>query len=343
MHLPFTPAIETSMIKHDGDLVGDAGDYTVTTVWTSGLPPTDRRFHMQLVGWGDWLHIETAGISVTNLSMGSAAAYWPVAMPGYVISQELTKLDDNYAAPEVVRYDAVPVNPWEVTGPILLRVAFDDTTNHLTTSFSLDGGATFQSPFTAMPLFRFGGIVDHELYAGAAAVQTGPVPQPTQYVDLRGFEVKQSSSSLRKVKWHAKEFNVPFHGNPTEGGATLNLRVDGVTQCFRMPASGWEEQSYGRYRYVDQYRVHGPVRRARVGGGLKGSFEAKIEVLGPPDDVMLAPPNPGTQMDANLEVAGLTDYCSTSTGGRIRANDAKTFKVQSAPSPASCAVSACSP
>ena len=347
MHLPYVPNIDLSVMKHQVAPARYAGDYTITATWLPALPETDRRFHVQLIGQGDWLRVESAGISVTNLSATSAAAYWPAAMPGYAISQELTQLDSGYHAPEIVRYDAVAVNAEAVTGPIVLRLTVDDATDTLTTSFSLDGGATFQSPFTPLPLFRFGGIVDHEIVAGAAAVQAGPLPKPDVHVAMRSFEVKKTASGVRKITWHAKQWNVtffqetPLYDIPLD--VALNVAVDGVTQCFRMPSIGWTEVGYQKYKYLDRLRVHGPVERARLSAGFSGYLDIKIKVVGDANDVVLVPPNPGTQADMTMEVSGLTDYCTSSTGGRLRRNTERVFKVQSAPPPASCVVAGCGP
>src|SRR5262249_17743217 len=46
-----------------------------------------------------------------------------------------------------------PIDPAAITGPVVLRLAFDDATNVATTSVSLDGGATYQSPLTPTQIF----------------------------------------------------------------------------------------------------------------------------------------------------------------------------------------------
>jgi hypothetical protein len=343
MDLPYTPGIDVSMMSYDVAAPAGAGSYTVTAVWAPTLPATDRRFHVQLIGHGNGiLDIESAGISVTNLARDTASAYWPAARSGFAISQESTELDDGYAAPELVTYYAVPVTAASITGSIVLRLTVDDVAKTLTTSFSLDGGTTFQSPFPPVGLFRLPGIGEHEIHVGAAAVQTGSPPHPTQYLGVRAFEIR-STPSLRKLQWHAKQFNVPLWDDPVAAGVTLNLVVDGATRCFRMPAGGWRELHYARYAYVDRAGAYGPVRKARLTRGPGYTFDARVQVVGTPDDVGLAPPNRDALVDSNFEVGGLTDYCSSSAGGRIRVNNERAFKLQDAPPPAACGVSACTP
>ena len=64
---------------------------------------------------------------------------------------------DADAFPEL---SSVPVTPSAITGDIVLRTAYDATTRLYTTTFSLDGGTTFQSPFGTL---------------SAAPTATGPV------------------------------------------------------------------------------------------------------------------------------------------------------------------------
>jgi hypothetical protein len=164
---------------------------------------------------------------------------------------------------------------------------------------------------------------------------------------MRGFEVKKTASGVRKVTWHAKQWNVasfqetPLYDIPLD--VALNVALDGVVQCFRMPAIGWTEVGYQKYKYLDKLRVHGPVQRARISAGFTGSLDFKVQVVGDADDVVLVPPNPGTHVDVTMEVSGLTDYCTSSAGGRLRTNNERVFKVQTAPPPASCGVAACGP
>ena len=342
MDFPYEPKLDQSVVSHATPAARSDGSYTVVAQWTPNLSETDRRVHLQLVGHGDWLFIESAGLSITNLSPAVAAAYGPSVLPGYAISQELSRLNSGYDPPALIRYDAVPLDPASVTGSIVFRLAVDVEASMVTTSFSLDGGATFQSPFPPLPMFWVGGVVKHDIIAGAAAVQVGPLPHKNGYLGLRSFEIKSSSSS-RKVKYHAKEARIPLWDNPTEGGVTLNVVVDGVTKCFRMPTGGWTMIRYGTYKYLDREGTYGPVRRAKLSRGISRDFDVRVDAIGSADEIGLAPPNPGLRVDTNLEVAGLTDFCSSSVGGKLRANHERVFKIQSSPPPTSCAVSACAP
>jgi hypothetical protein len=87
--------------------------------------------------------IEAVGLTVTNLSPSSAAQQGsPV---GYSVNQSLTH--GFGAGFSTLQSNSASFDPAAVTGQIVLRMSLDDATDMVTTSFSLDGGATFQSPF----------------------------------------------------------------------------------------------------------------------------------------------------------------------------------------------------
>jgi hypothetical protein len=47
-------------------------------------------------------------------------------------------------------WQGIPISESDITGDILLSMNFDDTNDQFTADFSLDGGATFQSPFAPL-------------------------------------------------------------------------------------------------------------------------------------------------------------------------------------------------
>src|SRR5262249_28293161 len=74
----------------------------------------------------------------------------------------------------------VAIDPSTITGPIALRMTFDDATDLLTCSFSLDGGATFQSPFAPIQAFKH--VADEEILLGAGALPDS-TPPPCANID----------------------------------------------------------------------------------------------------------------------------------------------------------------
>jgi hypothetical protein len=176
MHDPGTDVIigqvnvDTSTIENEEAVVPGAGNFTATSYWVPTLPGTDEEFHFQLYGIGPSV-IESAGLQVTNMSAASAAAQSPPGVAGYAVSQVLVRIGGSGD-----RTDTVPINPAAVTGQIVFRGSYDDTTQLLTCSFSLDGGTTFQSPFPPVSIFQ--GVPSSEILLGAGAVTT-PSTEPT--------------------------------------------------------------------------------------------------------------------------------------------------------------------
>jgi hypothetical protein len=318
-----------------------AGNFVMTSDWSPPLPALNAELHMQLYSISPI--IEAAGITLTNLSPEVATQQGNGSIAGYSVSQSVTQ--GVGAGFTTVQFGSVPINPASVTGAIVLRMSFDDATDTLTCSFSVDGGATFQSPFAPMHIFN-GGVTDYDVLLGAAALApNGVPPPPTQTSPLDLLVVKtRATPESRRVTYKASFLRGQgiFVGNPTSGGATLNLKVDAVSQCFRMPASGWSRSGPG-YKYVDRAGSHGPVKVAGFRQKANGGVQIKVALDGSRGPIDIVPPNPGIQGDANFHVAGSGEYCASTVGGTIHPNDARTFKVKKAPAPPGCYVTACSP
>jgi hypothetical protein len=266
------------------------------------------------------------------------------SIAGYSVSQLLTQ--NIGSAFTTLQLDTVPITPSSITGPIVLRMVFDDATNMLTCSFSLDGGTTFQSPFPPMHVFN-GGVVDYDILLGASGLVRNSVPPPTsQTMPLQLLSVKNPADPAgRRITFKATSprGNGNFLvGDPTVGGARLNLKLDAVTQCFPMPRDEWTR--FGRtFTYRDPLGIHGPVKKATLKQTGSGGIQNKVVIVGNHGPVYVVPPNPGAQGDGNFTVGGGTQYCTSTAGGTIHPNDARTFKARNAPAPASCNVAACSP
>jgi hypothetical protein len=160
--------LDISNVEFEEHVLNGAGDFTVTSYWVSGLPALNTGFHFQLYEIGA-NGIEAAGLQV-NHNDATTAHGDPV---GYAISQEVTFVSGN----GIPQHDAIAVDPSSVTGAIVLRMAFDDANDALTTSFSLDGGATFKSPFPPLHVFQV--VDEHEILIGANSMQStdgGPPP-----------------------------------------------------------------------------------------------------------------------------------------------------------------------
>jgi len=163
---------------------------------------------------------------------------------------------------------------------------------------------TFQNPFQPMQIFN-SGVTDYDILLGAAGV-TPPPPPPTQTIPLRLLLVRNSSDpASRRVVYKANSprDNLKFFAGPTVGGATLKVKLDTVTQCFAMPASGWSR--FGRtYTYADPGGSHGPVKAAQFKQTRTGGIQNRALIIGANGPVGIVPPNPGVEGDTNFHIGG---------------------------------------
>jgi hypothetical protein len=333
--------LEISTIENEDHEIGDGeGDFTMISDWGITLPATNSEFHMQLYSISPI--IEAAGLTVNNTSP-EVAAQPPGGIAGYSVSQSVTQgFGDGFT---VIQQNAVPIDAGSVTGHIILRMAFDDATDMLTCSFSLDDGQTFQS-FPPMHIFN-GGVSDYEVLLGAAGI-TPPSPPPTPFlVPMKSFEVKNPSTpAARKVRYTAKALGLyaPSFGYLAGLGAGLTVKVDDTTQCFFLPpGNSWAQKSAGNgYTYRDSTGVYGPVKVMSVRRANNGTFQTKAVILGKNGTLDLVPPNPGVRADVRLTLGNGDEYCASTAAGAIVKNDAKVFKAKNAPAPATCGV-VCSP
>ena len=342
-------SVDVSNIENEEAVGNGAGDFTATVYWEPSWALTDQEFHFQLYELGPL--IESAGLSV-----GSASAAVPPVITGPSISQALTQISGTY---DTLQYDTVPIDLNDVTGQIVLRISFDDATDTITNSFSLDGGTTFQSPFPPMPAFV--GVDDYEFLLGGGVIEgpapaatptptrtPTPTPTPTplptpQPVGMHLFVVKNPSGpASRKILYKVRDFGHTVVGDPTIGGATFRIQLDNQDQCFSLPAAGWSRLGDAGFKYKDPNAVYGAVRTARIkkSGNL---FKIKLLVLGRQGPVIILPPNPGILAYTNLSFGNGADYCSSSEGAALGPNNAKTFKARGALAPPICNLPACTP
>jgi hypothetical protein len=337
MHSPGTDVnigpvhVDTSNIEKEDDVQDGAGNFTATSYWVPALPGTNQEFHMQLYGVGSV--IESAGLQVTNMSPEVAAAKSPPGIAGYAIGQVLIHI-----GPDTVQSSAVALDPADVTGAIVFRLSFDDATNALTASFSLDGGVTFQSPFPPMTIFQ--GVSASEILLGAATDISLPPP-----VNPPCGSVAPTSNAVLRLK-HSIMFRgilgaaagVPPAFNPAVDGAEAviaSTTVGGMVLAPSIPGGpggcgpldGWLVPSASGYRYRNRSNALPPScapgsaqglreltirdRRARRGQLV---FKLKAESAAPlPQSEVLASVTLGS---GNAGICGsATFFCANYTGG----------------------------
>jgi hypothetical protein len=159
---PITLDISTLECEHE--LTDGGGDFTVASYWAPVPPGLNQQLHFQIYGLG--VIVESLGITVNNFDATVAPAEG--APVGHSIAQQLTFLGSSPVPPQS---DVVAVDLSAATGAIVLRMEFDDATNLVTTSFSLDGGTTYQNPFAPLPAFNV--VPDGEILLGARRPSSG--------------------------------------------------------------------------------------------------------------------------------------------------------------------------
>jgi len=227
---------EISTVESTEELANGLGNFVVTTYWDPAPLPVNRQFFLQVYGTSPV--IEATGITLSNLDAAMAAGSG--APEGYSVQFSRVFPLGNQLPPVT---EVVGIDSGTITGPIALRLTFDDATDLMTASFSLDGGTTFQSPSAAIQAFKLS--PDGELLIGAAAIPTsGPPPtcpyviQPAkvkfQRVDAAPGEQKFRMSGSAHIPLGVP----PFIDPPSEGLTLAATTGTGLTQPIVVPGGG---------------------------------------------------------------------------------------------------------
>jgi len=206
------------------------GSFTAQSSWPSLVVPPGNLIHMSILfsAEDDAQPWETFGIDISNF-----------APDGLVISQHLIRTDhDVWSVPQVVD---VPLDPATITGPAIFRAAVDDEAKLAQASFSLDGGATFQSPFPPIAVFQ-DTTVAHVLLGAdphaAPSVTTTTLPG----CQAAPFRVRRASIVLDFAGQARDAISLtgalPLPPGVVGAGQTVTVDVGGVQRTFQLDANG---------------------------------------------------------------------------------------------------------
>jgi len=208
-----------------------------------------------------------------------------------------------WSVPQVVD---VPLDPATITGPVVFRTHVDDAAKLAQASFSLDGGATFQSPFPPTPVFQDTTMARVLLGADPHAAPSLPTTtirtSTTTTTTLPGcqatpFRVRRASIVLDFAREGRDAVSLtgtlPLPG-VVAAGQTVTVDVGGVQRTFQLDATGRGRVGRDRIRRLliarvqrfdvehrPQPRHRGPRRIARghtgqhEGGGAEPSHGAR--------------------------------------------------------------------
>jgi hypothetical protein len=229
---------EISTVESTEELANGAGNFVVTAYWDPAPLPTNRQFFLQIYGTSPV--IEASGLTVSNLDAATAASS---GLPtGYSVQFSRVFPLGNQEPPVAA---AVPINPSTISGPIVLRLSFDDPTDMLTASFSLDGGANFQSPFPALQAFKL--APDGELLLGAAAIPTVVQPGECPYgIDPAKVRFQRLADPIGQQSFRVSGTasipiptgGPPFIEPPAQGAAIAAISGSGHLEAFTIPGGG---------------------------------------------------------------------------------------------------------
>jgi len=216
------------------------GSFTAQSTWPSLVVPPQNLIHMSILfsAENDAQPWETFGIDISNF-----------APAGLVISQHLIRTEHGvWSVPQ--DWD-VPLDPATITGPVIFRAAVDDEAKLAQVSFSLDGGATFQSPFPPTPVFQGTTIARVLLGADPQAAPSVPTTtirrSTTTTTTLPGcqgtpFSVRRASVVLDFMREARDAISLtgtlPLPAGVVAAGQTVTVDVAGVQRTFQLDATG---------------------------------------------------------------------------------------------------------
>jgi hypothetical protein len=177
---------EESEIRLEDNLgvVNGAGDFIATSRWLPIIPA-----HTQIYGMSTYLDspldVYTGAIHIGIINVGPLFGdiFDTPAGLGIFFQEDLEGIDVEYT-------QLFPIDADDISDSILFSTYFDDSTDLFTGSFSLDGGATFLSPFTPIYTHMNEAVFDGwGLHAISYDVQS--VPEPATFLlmatGLAGF------------------------------------------------------------------------------------------------------------------------------------------------------------
>jgi hypothetical protein len=140
--------LDISQVYYAQRVTRDAGDFRVDAAWWSTVLHYGDFNHLSVFAYADpsnpYGQYEVVGVALSDPTPDDASAAYSATR--FVVRFLGGKF-------EPVATDSVPVDPATISGEVVLRHAFDATTDSVTTAISLDGGTTFSEPFAPVSLF----------------------------------------------------------------------------------------------------------------------------------------------------------------------------------------------
>jgi hypothetical protein len=151
-----------------------SGDFTAIAYWDPVVPDLGHHYHFSAFTYGGagGLYNEIFGLAILRSDAGLQ------------VEQHLTEIDQYAGIYQNTMLDYVSIDEADVTGRIVFRIDYDDATNTATSSFSLDDGGTWQSPFASAPIFQGRTVGQFLLSADPTAGPSGSTTTSTTTTTL---------------------------------------------------------------------------------------------------------------------------------------------------------------
>src|SRR6185295_6335859 len=146
-HLPGPDglALDLTEVASRPNVYKGGGDFIATAIFDPVIPPDQHFYHFTMYTYGGPTYFnELFGIDIHSLDGVT------------IVEQHLVELDLTIPVYRTVQTESQVVTAHDITGQIYFRVAYDDTAGTVVSSFSVDGGNTFQSPFSPAPIMTEG-------------------------------------------------------------------------------------------------------------------------------------------------------------------------------------------
>lgn len=167
----YTASIESTTVISKLLLINGCGNCVATSMWLPILPKKDQMFFMEAFHTLALYNTESISIGVSRLSPSIANV---LGFPSVSSNIPMIFFGSENLDGGSVNFQAIPINPNDITGEIALQIIFDDLTNQFKGAFSLDGGNTFQSPFNPVSPQSF----NQPFVWAMNAVSCDPTPEP---------------------------------------------------------------------------------------------------------------------------------------------------------------------
>ncbi len=146
VHAPFAVpgiVVERSDISSTTHLADGSGNFSITAIFPMTTLQDDHNITVTLGG------NESMAAGIVNAGPNQG---FPAGPAGYHLVQFYVTAPPFTPSAELL---SLPILESDITGDLFFRLSFDDSTNLVTSEYSLDGGSSFMAPFAPHTFFDF--------------------------------------------------------------------------------------------------------------------------------------------------------------------------------------------